>query len=118
MNNEFPSSKIAWLAKLEREDWSFRFVLIDVIEKTELTEKTEFRRVNCQRMDSVDSVNSVQIHEVRELNKQNELPLALTAHWSDSVFVTDPERTSPAVAHSRTKRHVCCPGVTIPRELD
>ncbi len=56
---------MAWLAKLEREDWSFRFVLIDVIDKTELTEWTEFRLVNCQRLDSVDSVNSVRIHEER-----------------------------------------------------
>ena len=56
---------MAWLAKLKREDWSFGFVLIDVINKTELTEWTEFRLVSCQRLNSVDSVNSVQIHEAR-----------------------------------------------------
>ena len=48
---------MAWLAKLECEEWSFRFVLIDVIDKTELTEWTEFRLVNCQRLDSAGVIH-------------------------------------------------------------
>ena len=70
---------MAWLAKLECEDWSFRFVLIDVIDKTELTEWTEFRLVNCQRLDSVDSVNFVQIHEERDKQVKGSA-IGLTAH--------------------------------------